>query len=176
MIILAAGTLHIYGFLTSDQGVFDATPYAIATLVGVVCLIIGLAVFEKFGWAGGLIMGPIETFGLSGQHPVLSTCDGRWCCRRENRRGVHHDGMGPHVVRWRRGVHRPRPGPFRLDSGFCSRSWFALTEHSRIRLHFVEWMGKFYDGSGRVFTPLGGRTLHTEGQSYPMDNKLEVVK
>jgi vacuolar-type H+-ATPase subunit I/STV1 len=26
-------------------------------------------------------------------------------------------------------------------------------------------MGKFYDGSGRVFTPLGGRTLHTEGQS-----------
>jgi len=33
------------------------------------------------------------------------------------------------------------------------------------RLHFVEWMGKFYDGSGRVFTPIGGRTLHTEGQS-----------
>jgi len=26
-------------------------------------------------------------------------------------------------------------------------------------------MGKFYDGSGLVFTPLGGRTLHTEGQS-----------
>ena len=64
IIILAAGTLHIYGFLTTDQGVFDATPYALATLAGVGCLIIGLAVFEKFGWAGGFIMGPIETFGL----------------------------------------------------------------------------------------------------------------
>ena len=64
MIILAAGTLHIYGFLTTDQGVFDPTPYAMATLLGVGCLIIGLAVFEKFGWAGGFIMGPIETFGL----------------------------------------------------------------------------------------------------------------
>jgi len=30
------------------------------------------------------------------------------------------------------------------------------------RLHFVEWMGKFYDGSGRAFAPLGGRNLHVE--------------
>ena len=37
MIILAAGTLHVYGFLTTDQGVFDPTPYALATLVGVGC-------------------------------------------------------------------------------------------------------------------------------------------
>ena len=33
-------------------------------IVGVICLIIGLAVYEKFGWLGGAIMGPIETFGL----------------------------------------------------------------------------------------------------------------
>jgi len=25
-------------------------------------------------------------------------------------------------------------------------------------------MGKFYDGSGRAFAPLGGRALHLEGQ------------
>ncbi len=33
------------------------------------------------------------------------------------------------------------------------------------RLHFVEWMGKFYDGSGRAFAPLGGRNLHVENKS-----------
>ena len=33
-------------------------------IVGVLCLIIGLAVYEGFGWLGGMIMGPIETFGL----------------------------------------------------------------------------------------------------------------
>ncbi|MEC7600351.1 MAG: V-type ATPase 116kDa subunit family protein [Candidatus Thermoplasmatota archaeon] len=48
---------------------------------------------------------------------------------------------------------------FALALGLLSPSIHAA------RLHFVEWMGKFYDGSGRVFTPLGGRTLHTEGQS-----------
>jgi vacuolar-type H+-ATPase subunit I/STV1 len=26
-------------------------------------------------------------------------------------------------------------------------------------------MGKFYDGSGSAFAPLGGRTLHVEGES-----------
>ena len=31
------------------------------------------------------------------------------------------------------------------------------------RLHFVEWMGKFYDGSGTAFKPLGGKSLHVEG-------------
>ena len=34
-----------------------------------------------------------------------------------------------------------------------------------VRLHFVEWMGKFYDGSGRVFSPLGGQPLHVEGNA-----------
>jgi len=34
-----------------------------------------------------------------------------------------------------------------------------------VRLHFVEWMGKFYDGSGRAFKPLGGRPLYVEGKS-----------
>ena len=64
MIILIAGTVHIYGFLTGEHAVLDLTPYAAAMLVGVGCLIIGLAIYEKFGWAGGIIMGPIETFGL----------------------------------------------------------------------------------------------------------------
>jgi len=48
---------------------------------------------------------------------------------------------------------------FALALGLLSPSIHA------IRLHFVEWMGKFYDGSGVIFNPLGGRTLHAERES-----------
>ena len=65
MLILFGGTLHIYAFLTDDAvAATTLTSWAMVTLVGVLCLIVGLAVYEKFGWAGGIIMGPIETFGL----------------------------------------------------------------------------------------------------------------
>ncbi|MGB1419567.1 MAG: V-type ATP synthase subunit I, partial [Poseidonia sp.] len=155
IIILAAGTLHIYGFLTTDQGVFDATPYALATLAGVGCLIIGLAVFEKFGWAGGFIMGPIETFGLLAN--TLSYL---------RVMGVGVAGvkiaevsitMGWDLMWSGGGVVSIVLGlvlfifiqAFALALGLLSPSIHAA------RLHFVEWMGKFYDGSGRVFTPIG---------------------
>jgi len=165
MIILAAGTLHIYGFLTTDQGVFDATPYALATLVGVGCLIIGLAVFEKFGWAGGFIMGPIETFGLLANTLSYLRVMGVGVA------GVKiaevSISMGWDLMLSGGGIVSIVLGfvlfvfiqAFALALGLLSPSIHAA------RLHFVEWMGKFYDGSGRVFTPLGGRTLHTEGQS-----------
>jgi len=165
MIILAAGTLHIYGFLTTEQGVFDATPYALATLVGVGCLIIGLAVFEKFGWAGGLIMGPIETFGLLANTLSYLRVMGVGVA------GVKiaevSISMGWDLMLSGGGIVSIVLGfilfifiqTFALALGLLSPSIHAA------RLHFVEWMGKFYDGSGRVFTPLGGRTLHTEGQS-----------
>ena len=173
IIILAAGTLHIYGFLTTEQGVFDATPYAIATLVGVVCLIIGLAVFEKFGLAGGLIMGPIETFGLLAN--TLSYL---------RVMGVGVAGvkiaevsitMGWDLM-WSGGgvVHRSRACPLHLHSSLCTRLDCSHRASTLPVSLPVEWMGKFYDGSGRVFTPIGGRTLHTEGNHSPMDNKLEV--
>jgi V/A-type H+-transporting ATPase subunit I len=48
---------------------------------------------------------------------------------------------------------------FALALGLLSPSIHAA------RLHFVEWMGKFYDGSGKAFSPLGGRTLHVESES-----------
>ncbi|MEG3600699.1 MAG: V-type ATPase 116kDa subunit family protein, partial [Candidatus Thermoplasmatota archaeon] len=165
MIILAAGTLHVYGFLTTDQGVFDPTPYALATLFGVGCLIIGLAVFEKFGWAGGLIMGPIETFGLLANTLSYLRVMGVGVA------GVKiaevSISMGWDLMWSGSGVVAVVLGfvlfvfiqAFALALGLLSPSIHAA------RLHFVEWMGKFYDGSGRVFTPIGGRTLHTEGQS-----------
>ena len=46
---------------------------------------------------------------------------------------------------------------FALALGLLSPSIHA------VRLHFVEWMGKFHDGSGEEFKPLGGRPLHVEG-------------
>ena len=144
---------------------FDPTPYALATLVGVGCLIIGLAVFEKFGWAGGLIMGPIETFGLLANTLSYLRVMGVGVA------GVKiaevSISMGWDLMWSGSGVVAVVLGfvlfvfiqAFALALGLLSPSIHAA------RLHFVEWMGKFYDGSGRVFTPLGGRTLHTEGQS-----------
>jgi V/A-type H+-transporting ATPase subunit I len=166
MIILFGGTLHIYAFLTDDAvDATTATPWALLTLVGVLCLIVGLAVYEKFGWAGGIIMGPIETFGLLAN--TLSY--------------LRVMGVGVAGVKiaeisitmgWELMMNGGNIGlmvvglllfvfiqAFALALGLLSPSIHAA------RLHFVEWMGKFYDGTGRVFTPLGGRTLHTEGQS-----------
>ena len=124
-----------------------------------------LAVYEKFGWAGGIIMGPIETFGLLAN--TLSYL---------RVMGVGVAGVKIAEVSITMGfdlmVTTSNPAlmvvglllflfiqAFALALGILSPSIHAA------RLHFVEWMGKFYSGTGRVFTPIGGRTLHTEGQS-----------
>ena len=41
-----------------DGDLFALNAYSAVMLVGILCLIVGLAVYEKFGWAGGIIMGP----------------------------------------------------------------------------------------------------------------------
>jgi V/A-type H+-transporting ATPase subunit I len=166
MIILVGGFMHIYAFLTdASVEATTATPWALLTLFGIGCLVIGLAVFEKFGWAGGAIMGPIETFGLLAN--TLSYL---------RVMGVGVAGvkiaevsivMGWDLMWSGAGILSLILGfvlfifiqAFAIALGLLSPSIHAA------RLHFVEWMGKFYDGSGRVFSPLGGRTLHTEGQS-----------
>ena len=166
MLILFGGTLHIYAFLTDDAvAATTLTSWAMVTLVGVLCLIVGLAVYEKFGWAGGIIMGPIETFGLLAN--TLSYL---------RVMGVGVAGVKIAEVSITMGfdlmVTTSNPAlmvvglllflfiqAFALALGILSPSIHAA------RLHFVEWMGKFYSGTGRVFTPIGGRTLHTEGQS-----------
>ena len=166
MIILTGGFFHIYGFLVGEHEVFAATAPGFAVLIGVVCLIIGLAIFEKFGWAGGLIMGPIETFGLlantlsylrvmgvgvAGVKIAEVSITMGWEMMTASGAGVIEILLGAILFLFIQA--------FALALGLLSPSIHAA------RLHFVEWMGKFYDGSGRVFTPLGGRALHTEGQS-----------
>ena len=166
MLILFGGTLHIYAFLTDDTVVATTlTSWAMITLVGVLCLIVGLAVYEKFGWAGGIIMGRLKPLACWPTRSPTSVM------------GVGVAGVKIAEVSITMGFDlmvttsnpalmvvglllflfiRPSPSP----------SVSSHPDHAA-RLHFVEWMGKFYSGTGRVSTLIGGRTLHTEGQSVP---------
>jgi V/A-type H+-transporting ATPase subunit I len=148
------------------NGLFELQVWSFIIAIGLVSLIIGLAIFEKFGWVGGLIMGPIETFGLLAN--TLSYL---------RIMGVGVAGVKIAEVSITMGWEKIGPA---IESGdvlgimigitlFLLIQLFAIalgvlspTIHA-VRLHFVEWMGKFYDGSGRAFAPLGGRALHVEG-------------
>ena len=169
LLILIGGSAHILRFLTDDSyGTFEASSWSIMVIVGVLCLIYGLAVYENFGWLGGIIMGPIETFGLlantlSYLRIMAVGVAGVKIAEIGNEMGFHSmaDAISSGEIfsavlfffLWI-GVQ-----VFALALGLLSPSIHA------IRLHFVEWMGKFYDGSGEAFSPIGGRPLHVEGHT-----------
>ena len=105
-------------------------------VVGILCLIVGLAVYEKFGWAGGIIMGPIETFGLLANTLSYLRVMGVGVA------GVKiaevSISMGWEVmltqfaaggIGYLLGRHRAPSLPW--HSGLRHRAWPALTEHSR---------------------------------------------
>ena len=168
MMILLGGFFHIYGYMNKDNAVLAATAPALIMLAGVGLLIIALAIFEGFGWAGGVIMGPIETFGLlantlSYLRIMAVGVAGVKIAEIGNDMGfasmTDAVSAGDYVMvplfflLWI-GVQ-----VFAIALGLLSPSIHAA------RLHFVEWMGKFYDGSGRAYSPLGGQPLHVEGNS-----------
>ena len=168
MMILLGGFFHIYGYMKGDNEVLAGTMPAIVMIAGVVLLIIALAIFEGFGWAGGVIMGPIETFGLlantlSYLRIMAVGVAGVKIAEIGNDMGfasmTEAVSAGDYVMvplfflLWI-GVQ-----VFAIALGLLSPSIHAA------RLHFVEWMGKFYDGSGRAYSPLGGQPLHVEGNS-----------
>jgi len=167
ILILVGGSAHILRFITDESyGTFQGSPWSAMVVVGVICLIYGLAVYEGFGWLGGIIMGPIETFGLlantlSYLRVMAVGVAGVKIAEVGNEMGFH--GMAEALS----------SGNY-LVAIFCLVIWigvqvFALAlgllspSIHAVRLHFVEWMGKFHDGSGQEFTPLGGRPLHVEG-------------
>ena len=167
LLILIGGSAHILRFITDDSyGTFEGSVWSMMVIVGVICLIYGLAVYEGFGWLGGIIMGPIETFGLlantlSYLRIMAVGVAGVKIAEIGNEMGFH--AMADAVS----------SGEF-LTAVLCFLVWigvqiFALAlgllspSIHAVRLHFVEWMGKFYDGSGEEFAPLGGRPLHVEG-------------
>jgi len=167
ILIQIGGSAHILRFLTDDSyGTFEGSIWSAMVVIGVICLIYGLAVYEGFGWLGGVIMGPIETFGLlantlSYLRVMAVGVAGVKIAEVGNDMGFH--GMADALS----------SGDY-LVAVFCLLIWmgvqvFALAlgllspSIHAVRLHFVEWMGKFHDGSGQEFTPLGGRPLHVEG-------------
>ncbi len=168
LMILVGGFLHIYGFMKGNNDVLEGTIPGLIVLLGIVVLIIALAVFEGFGWGGGIIMGPIETFGLlantlSYLRIMAVGVAGVKIAEISNNMGFAsmRDALSAgdfalvpiFFILWI-GIQ-----VFAIALGLLSPSIHAA------RLHFVEWMGKFYDGSGRVFSPLGGQPLHVEGKA-----------
>ena len=168
LLILTGGTMQARNMVMGYNDLFEIQIWSFLIIIGLVSLIIGLAIFEKFGWVGGIIMGPIETFGLLAN--TLSYL---------RIMGVGVAGVKIAEVSITMGWDKIGPA---IDSGdfvtvvlglvlFILIQLFAIalgilspTIHA-VRLHFVEWMGKFYDGSGKAFSPLGGRTLHVESES-----------
>jgi V/A-type H+-transporting ATPase subunit I len=168
LLILTGGSMQARNMVMGYNPLFEVQIWTIMIFVGLISLIIGLAIYEKFGWVGGIIMGPIETFGLLAN--TLSYL---------RIMGVGVAGVKIAEVSITMGWENIGPA---LDSGdyialilgvvmFVLIQLFAIalgilspTIHA-VRLHFVEWMGKFYDGSGRAFKPLGGRPLYVEGKS-----------
>ena len=168
MFILIGGFLHIYGFMTGGNELIEGTLPGFAVLAGIVLLIIALATFEGFGWAGGIIMGPIETFGLlantlsylrimavgvAGVKIAEISNDMGFASMRDAISAGDFALVPIFFLLWI-GIQ-----VFAIALGLLSPKIHAA------RLHFVEWMGKFYDGSGRVFSPLGGQPLHVEGKA-----------
>ncbi len=164
ILILIGGFMQCRNMVSGYNELFEFQLWTALLFIGIISLIIGLAIFEKFGWIGGLIMGPIETFGL------LANTLSYLRIMAVGVAGVKiaevSITMGWEMM-WSGGILSFIIGLilftfiqiFALALGLLSPSIHA------IRLHFVEWMGKFYDGSGAIFNPLGGRTLHAERES-----------
>ena len=176
MLILIGGFGFIYLFLTTENGHDESLisgleiPCLIMMAIGLVSLIIGLAVYEGFGWVGGFIMGPIETFGLlantlSYLRLMAVGVAGVKIAEVGNKMGFHpmidaasNLGEGLNILILLGGfLLWIAVQVFAILLGLLSPSIHAA------RLHFVEWMSKFYDGSGERFKPLGGRPLYVEG-------------
>jgi V/A-type H+-transporting ATPase subunit I len=168
MMILGGGFLHIYGFMKGNNELMAGTIPAFVVVAGVLILIVALAVFEGFGWAGGVIMGPIETFGLLANTLSYLRIMAVGVAGVKIAEISNTMGFASMVDAFSAGDYLLVVVFFFLWIGIqafaIALGLLSPTIHAA-RLHFVEWMGKFYDGSGRVFSPLGGQPLHVEGNA-----------
>ena len=168
LMILSGGFLHIYGFMKGTNELMAGTIPAFVVIAGVLILIVALAVFEGFGWAGGVIMGPIETFGLLANTLSYLRIMAVGVAGVKIAEISNTMGFASMVDAFSAGDYLLVVVFFLLWIGIqafaIALGLLSPTIHAA-RLHFVEWMGKFYDGSGRVFSPLGGQPLHVEGNA-----------
>ena len=168
MMILGGGFLHIYGFMKGKNELLVGTIPAYVLVAGVLLLIVALAIFEGFGWAGGIIMGPIETFGLLANTLSYLRIMAVGVAGVKIAEISNTMGFASMVDAFSAGDYLLVVVFFLLWIGIqafaIALGLLSPTIHAA-RLHFVEWMGKFYDGSGRAFSPLGGQPLHVEGKA-----------
>ena len=168
ILILLGGFMHARRFIAFDGDLFALNAYSAVMLVGILCLIVGLSVYEKFGWAGGIIMGPIETFGLLANTLSYLRVMGVGVAGVKIAEVSISMGWEVMLTQFSAGGIGFLWGAiafllflgiqaFAIALGLLSPSIHAA------RLHFVEWMGKFHSGSGVPFTPVGGKSIHVEG-------------
>ncbi len=171
LLILIGGFMQCRNMVSGYNELFEFQIWTVLLVLGIISLIIGLAIFEKFGWAGGLIMGPIETFGLLANTLSYLRIMAVGVAGVKIAEVSITMGFEPMVDAFTSG------GAFGILIGLLCLVLFLFIQVFAIalgilsptihaaRLHFVEWMGKFYDGSGQAFAPLGGRNLHVENKS-----------
>ena len=154
--------------MKGSHDVISGTLPAYIMIVGVLILIVALAVYEGFGWAGGIIMGPIETFGLLANTLSYLRVMAVGVAGVKIAEIGNNMGFASMTDAVAAGDYLLVPLFFLIWIGvqvFAIALGLLSPSIHAARLHFVEWMGKFYDGSGRVFSPLGGQPLHVEGKA-----------
>ena len=171
ILILIGGFMQCRNMVSGYNDLFEFQIWTVLLIVGIISLIIGLAIFEKFGWAGGLIMGPIETFGLLANTLSYLRIMAVGVAGVKIAEVSITMGFEPMMDAFTSGEATGILVGLLCLVLFLFIQVFAIalgilspTIHAA-RLHFVEWMGKFYDGSGSAFAPLGGRNLHVESKS-----------
>ena len=109
-------------------------------------LIVALAVFEGFGWAGGVIMGPIETFGLLANTLSYLRIMAVGVAGVKIAEISNTMGFASMVDAFSAGDYHLVVVFFLLWIGIqafaIALGLLSPTIHAA-RLHFVEWMGKF---------------------------------
>jgi len=175
LVVLIGGFLVCYGYLTSQtEGITEDYASALDALmkyggitlgIGVVCVSYGLAKYEGFG-AIGIFVGPLETISLLSNTLSyirlmaigvvgVKIAEAGNMLGYENMVRSFELAQGGDILALFAGI-----GALLLWIGVQTFAWvlgvFSPNIHAA-RLHFVEWMKQFYDGSGEPFKPFGSK-------------------
>ena len=173
LIVLIGGFLACYGYLVGQtEGITEnystvldnlITYGGITLAIGVICVSYGLAKYEGFG-AIGIFVGPLETISLLSNTLSyirlmaigvvgVKIAEAGNMLGYENMIHSFELAQGGDMLALIAGI-----GAFILWIGVQLFAWvlgvFSPNIHAA-RLHFVEWMKQFYDGSGEPFKPFG---------------------
>ena len=181
ILVLFGGSAAVYGFMAgkshTDSSHLDflalmVNAGLITTAVGLVAVSWGLVKYEGFG-ATGWMIGPLETVSLLSN--TLSYIRlfaigivGVKIAEAGNMLGYHNFVHSIELILEGEGIFLNiliAIATLLLWLFVQIFAWvlgvFSPNIHTA-RLHFVEWMGKFHDGSGEPFAPLGGTNRYSK--------------